>query len=129
LPSTSASYTYPIQVSVANNYGASGTDSRTVTITNANPVITGMTGPATVNKNTSATFTANFTDPGVLDKHTCTFTFGNGHLLPGVVTESGGTGSCTATYTYRSKGTFNVGVTVFDDNQGYASSFVKIVVK
>ena len=126
-PQTSSSYTYSISVTVANNYGGSRSGSTSVTVNNANPVVTALTGPSSVAVNSTATFTANFTDPGVLDKHTCTFTFGDGHLLSGAVTESGGTGSCKTSYAYRAAGTYTVGVTVFDDINGSVSSFIRVV--
>jgi hypothetical protein len=127
-PPVAPSYNYPIQITVTNNWGASGSGSVTQTVNNTNPVVSSITGPTSLSLGAGGTFTANFTDPGVLDTHTCTFTWGDTHSLSGAVTESGGTGSCTATYLYQTAGTYSVGVTVTDDDGGSVSSSYTVVV-
>jgi len=94
---------------------ASGTPS--CTPANAPPVITSLTGPTDpLAIGASATVTADFTDANSLDTHTCSFDWDDGlAATPGIVTESGGAGSCTASQSFGAAGVYEVGVTVTDN--------------
>jgi len=63
------------------------------------------------------TFQGTFTDPGVLDKHTATWTFGDGQSSTTSFDPSG-SGSTTATHAYSSPGNYPVTLTVSDDDGG-----------
>jgi PKD repeat protein len=72
-----------------------------------------------------ATVKANFTDQGILDTHTCNFSWGDSTNSPAdVITETNATppasfmsGSCTASHSYTAAGTYTVYVTAFDNDQ------------
>lgn len=60
-------------------------------------------------------FTGTFTDPGVLDTHTATWSF-DGIDEPGTVTEAGGSGSTGVTRSFAAAGVYSVRLTVTDDD-------------
>src|SRR5262249_19432070 len=64
-------------------------------------------------------FSATFSDPGVLDTHTASINWGDGTSGSGKVTESGGNGSVAADHTYADNGTYTITLRVTDDDGGY----------
>ncbi|MBI4478469.1 MAG: hypothetical protein HY651_00420 [Acidobacteria bacterium] len=117
-----------------DNGGTASTDFA-LSVSNLPPVITGVTGPTgPLAVGTPATVTANFTDAGILDTHTCTFTWDDGTSTPpsvpaATVSESSGSGSCNATHTYDVAGVYTVEVAVKDkDNAEDAENFQFVVV-
>jgi hypothetical protein len=109
----------------------SGYASLKVTIINAPPVITSISGPGPIGLSGSgvnAMVTTNFTDVGSQDTHTCTYTWSD-VSAPTVVSASGtGNGSCSATHTYTAVGVYEVDVAVMDDDTGTASGRFQYVV-
>jgi len=99
------------------------TGSATLTVNNVPPVIGTVTGltsdPLPVG--TTLTVSAPFTDPGVLDTHTCTVTWDDGMTpVSGTVSESNGNGTCTASMTFTSAGVYKVTIEVKDKDGGTA---------
>jgi hypothetical protein len=108
-----------ITASVTDNAGASGTGSTTVTVNNVAPVITTITGPTgPLAIRSTVTITANFTDIGTLDTHTCTFHWDDGTPDTTVTAAGTGSGSCSATHQYTTSDVYSVTVTVTDDDTG-----------
>lgn len=96
---------------------------------NVAPVITSTTGPSDpLALGSLAGVTASFTDAGSLDTHTCTISWDDGTSSQGIVTESGGSGSCTGSITYAAAGVYTVGITVSDDDAASAASKFEYVV-
>ena len=60
-------------------------------------------------------FTGTFTDPGVLDTHTATWSF-DGVDQAGSVTESGGSGTTGLLTSFSAPGVYSVRLTVADDD-------------
>jgi hypothetical protein len=90
-----------------------------VQVNNVNPVVSSFTGPTApqglgVVSNVSATFT----DVGTLDTHTCSINWDDGATTTGTVTESSGSGTCTASHTFTAPGVYSVTVTITDDDTG-----------
>lgn len=109
---------YAVQVTVTDGAGATGSASSTVTVANAPPVISGMTGPtAQIALGTAATITASYSDAGA-DTHSATFTWGDGTTS----TVACASGVCRASRTYTATGVYGVTVTVTDDDGGADSS-------
>jgi hypothetical protein len=71
---------------------------------------------------------ASFTDAGVTDTHTCWITWGDGKTTQGIVSESGGAGTCRASHTYGVGGWWPVSVSVYDD-EGLAGVSSAITVR
>ena len=76
---------------------------------------------------TPVSFAAPFTDPGVHDTHTATWSF-DALTAPGLVTELGGSGTATATYAFTAPGVYTVAVAVTDNagGVGRATSLVAV---
>jgi hypothetical protein len=122
-PTNTASDVYPIAVTVSDG-AATLPANTTVTVNNIAPVISvanGPAGPQTLGSLT--TINANFTDVGTKDAHTCLVTWDdNGATSTGTVTETMGSGSCTAARTFANAGVYSVTVKITDDDTGNVTS-------
>jgi Tol biopolymer transport system component/streptogramin lyase len=122
-PTGTATDVYSISVVVADNHGSSNSGSTTLTVKNVPPVISNVTGPSgALSLGAGATITADFTDAGTLDGHTCKFVWGDSTANTIVVAPGTGNGSCSATHVYATAGTYTVNVTVTDDDSGSVTS-------
>ncbi len=74
-PDDNASYVVTLVTTDSQN--ATGTDSKTITVTNVTPANVSISAPA-INENDMATLTGSFTDPGTLDTHTVVIHWGDG---------------------------------------------------
>ncbi|MFI9169337.1 family 43 glycosylhydrolase [Streptomyces lincolnensis] len=94
--------------------GGRSSDRATVTVTNAAPVLTSVTGPdSPVSVGRRAVVTTAFTDAGSSDRHTCVVDWKDGtEPRPGTVTASG----CRAEHAYTQAGIHRPVVTVTDDD-------------
>ncbi|MFI6035093.1 family 43 glycosylhydrolase [Streptomyces sp. NPDC051315] len=94
--------------------GGRSSDTATVTVSDAAPVISSATGPKTpVGVRQRAVVTAVFGDPGTSDTHTCAVDWRDGTApASGTVTASG----CRAEHTYAKAGIHRPVVTVTDDD-------------
>jgi hypothetical protein len=104
-----------------------------VNVANAKPVVT-MTSPLSGSgfaTGAPITAAANFTDAGKSDTHTCSVNWGDNATTNGTVTESAGSGKCSAVHSYATAGTYTIKVTITDTADatsfGSASAFVVIV--
>ncbi|MGI5198431.1 family 43 glycosylhydrolase [Streptomyces sp. CA-288835] len=96
--------------------GGRSSDTLTVTVDNAAPMITAGTGPSSpVSVGKSAVVTADFTDPGSGDTQTCRVDWKDGsEPTAGKVTGAG----CEAAHTYTKAGIYRPEITVKDDDGG-----------
>jgi len=110
----------------ARHEGSQG--SATLVVNNVAPAIATLTGPVgPLALGSIATIAADFTDPGSVDTHTCTFTWDDGQTT--TVTASGtGDGSCSAPHTYTAPGVYTVGLEVVDKDTGKTSRPYEFVV-
>ena len=69
---------------------------------------------------------ASFTDPGTLDTHTCSISWGDTTSSAGTVVEANGSGTCTGSHTYATGGLKTITVNVTDDDGGVGSKSVII---
>jgi len=87
----------------------------TLNVNNVAPLITSFSLPAgPLSLGSMATVSANFTDAGIVDTHTCTITWDDGQITSGLISETDGSGSCTGTRTYSTAGVYTVQTTVTD---------------
>ncbi|QYN25449.1 PKD domain-containing protein [Amycolatopsis sp. DSM 110486] len=102
-----------------------------LTVSNVAPHVS-VTAPATdavFNHGAAVAVTAPFTDVGKHDTHTCTVDYADGSpLVTGSVSETPGSGTCTASHAYTVSGTYNVLVRVTDDDGGAATAIARIIV-
>ncbi|MFE5893022.1 family 43 glycosylhydrolase [Streptomyces sp. NPDC056462] len=100
--------------------GGRGSDTATVTVTNAAPAITSTTGPTSaVQTGKRTVVTAAFDDPGARDTHTCTVDWKDG-TRPTTGTVAGTT--CRARHAYAEAGIHRPVITINDDDGGTDST-------
>ncbi|MBI2784295.1 MAG: tandem-95 repeat protein, partial [Gammaproteobacteria bacterium] len=131
-----ASFQYTVCDNGATNGGpdprcSSGVVNVAVAPVNDPPVITSITGPTgPLAAPSTATLTANFSDPDIGDTHTCTFSWDNSPTpttTAGTVTD-GTSGSCTSSFQYTVAGVYSVTVTVKDVALASVTSVYEFVV-
>jgi ELWxxDGT repeat protein/VCBS repeat-containing protein len=115
-----------------NGDTASATALLTVTVLNANPVITSLasSSPALGGavQGQTVTLSGTFTDPGTLDTHTAVVSWGDGTSGPATITESGGAGSLSASHVYSHGGIYTITVVLTDDDGGSATATTSAVI-
>ncbi|MEU1479120.1 family 43 glycosylhydrolase [Streptomyces sp. NPDC005760] len=96
--------------------GGRGKDTATVVVANAAPVVVSASGPQSpVQVGGRTAVTAQFTDPGTSDTHTCVIDWKDGSAAQsGTVTAAG----CRAEHTYAKAGIRRPVITVTDDDGG-----------
>ena len=112
--------TYTVTVTVTDGDGGSDSDSRTVLVSNGDPIISNLVGDSTGAEGQSLSWTAVASDPGG-DALTYTWNFGDGS--PSV---SGS--SLVVNHTYANEGSYQVSVVVSDGDGGSASHQITVVV-
>jgi hypothetical protein len=113
--------THTVTVAADDGHGHSASFARTVTVSNAAPVVAAPSGPASGVTGATLSVGASFSDSGVQDAHTATYAWGDGTTSSGAVTESPGSGSVSGSHAYASPGSYPVTVTVADDDGGATS--------
>jgi len=124
--------TYVATLSATDDGGMTGTDSLTVTGTNVAPTahITGVTsGPLAILPWETLTFAGSFTDPGVLDTHTASWSFGDGTSSAAAGFAAGGSASFSTTHAYAAPGYYDVVLTVTDKDGGVGHAYTGVQVE
>lgn len=99
---------YAVVLMVTDDDGSSNTMVHLISITNAAPTVNA--GNDTIGiQGTKVILNGSFTDPGWLDTHNISWDFGDG---------TSATGTLTPEHTYAVPGTYNVTLTVMDDDGG-----------
>jgi len=113
--------TYEVTVTVTDSEGESGSDSLTVTVLNAAPIITDLTNSSPscggAGEGDQITLSAAFTDAGALDTHTAVVDWGDGSDPETLaVTEVDGSGTVAAAHVFARGGIYTITLTVADDD-------------
>ena len=127
-PSSTPADNYPISLTLADNNGGSDTDSAAVTVDNAAPVLSNVTAnPSIIVVGQATSLSGNIGDPGTLDPHDVTISWGDGS--PDTVLNLGaGVNSFNTTHQYNSIATFNIAITATDDDTGSTNASAVLAV-
>ncbi len=117
---------YTVTVSVTDDDGAAGSNSLTITVNNAAPVVEAGPDQSGAPGGTIALVAATFTDAGVEDIHTATIDWGDGTAEPGTVTQGAGSGSVAGSHAYAADGNYTVTVMVIDDDGLFGSDSFQV---
>lgn len=112
-PSGTASDLAAISVTLADDDAGTDTAAESITVNNLAPVAAAISGPAQGVRGQTLSYSASFTDAGVLDTHTQTWT----------ITDAGGATLATGSggsidFTPADTGSYTVAYTVTDDDTG-----------
>jgi chitodextrinase len=109
-----------------------GSTSLTIAGTNVAPTVSSVTATPTLGllllPQETVAFSGHFSDPGVLDTHTATWSFGDGATSSSSYGPSG-SGGPTASHAYAAAGTYTASLTVVDDDGGVGQASVKVLVE
>ena len=75
--------TYPVNLTVTDNEGATGNVTHNIVVTNVAPDVEMTATPTSVLEGENVTFDGFFDDPSWLDTHTANWYFGDGNSMPG----------------------------------------------
>jgi PKD repeat protein len=118
--------TYTVNLTVTDDDGAATSDTLTIVVGNAVPVVAAG-GDLTVGEGELVSLLSPvFTDPGTADTHTATIDWGDGTVEAGLVNAAAGTVS--GTHTYGDNGAYVVLVRVRDDDGGEATDSLAVTV-
>lgn len=118
---------YSVTVTVTDDDGGSDSENVNVTVNNVPPSVA-ATGDS-IDEGGTASVSALFTDPGILDTHTASIDWGDGTTAqPVSVNQGAGFGNLAATHDYGDNGIYLVTVTVTDDDGGSGADTVNVVV-
>ncbi len=114
-------------LTVIDGVNAPVVSSSSIAVTNVAPVLGALTataGPIIVGQ--PVTVGGSFTDAGVNDTHGSTADWGDLTTSAGLVSESGGSGSVSATHSYSTPGVYTVAVDVNDGDGGIATRTITV---
>jgi CSLREA domain-containing protein len=119
-----------VDISGTDRDGATASDSFVVRVDNVAPTVTGMTvAPVVARVGATVTTAAQFTDPGRLDTHAGTWSWGDGTTSLATIAETNGSGGATGSHAYARAGLYSVTLTVSDDDAASGTAtFASVVV-
>ena len=115
--------TYVFELEVTDGLGGTATDQVTVEVRNVDPAMSIEPGDAYAGGVTQVNGT--FTDPGWVDTHTATLSWGDGtsQTVP-VSVQGSGWGTFFGSHVYRNAATYSLSVTLTDDDGGQTTKSV-----
>jgi hypothetical protein len=126
---------FTVTLTAKDSANGSSSSSSIVTVANVAPVVT-VTSPlngAILSRSIPVNASANYTDAGKNDSHTCQINWGDGTTTAGAITETAGSGSgkCTGTHSYSASpaGGYTIRITVTDDDLGSGSGQASITLR
>jgi hypothetical protein len=125
-PTATASDTYAIGLSIADDDGGTGAGSASVVVKNLPPAVT-VSAPedgTLYQVNAAVGVSASLADASNLDTLTCSVNWGDGVVGPGTLAA----GLCTASHSYPAAGVYTVRMTGTDDDTGVGTDSVLVVV-
>jgi len=121
--------TYTVEVCVTDDDGGTGCDTFQVVVLNVPPSVEAGPDQTVDEGGTLSLAPATFMDPDVEDTHTATIDWGDDSPVEaGTVSESDGSGTASGSHVYGDNGTYNVTVTVCDDDGGCGEDSFTVIV-
>jgi hypothetical protein len=125
--------TYVATLRATDDGGISGTSSFTVVGTNVAPTAkidrVTASAPLVLTAQESVNFAGSFSDPGVMDSHAVSWNFGDGTPAGTSSYGPGGTAAFSTSHTYTAAGTYNVTLTVNDDDGASGQATARVLVQ
>ena len=120
LTSDGPSQSQTVVITATDSDGGTSQATFVLTVSNVAPSLEPITAPIDpVPVGMEVAASANFTDPGVLDTHTGTWSWGDGNEPSNaIVAETDGCGSATGTHIYNTPGVYTLTLTVTDKDGG-----------
>ena len=118
---------YTVTLRVSDGVNPAVADIATVTVTNAAPTVD-VTSPAGGSQHqvgATVSVTADLSDDGANDTHTCAIGWGDGSTSAGAVSS----GKCTGSHVYSGAASRTITVTATDDDGGSSSDTVEVTIK
>ncbi len=121
---------FPITVLVTDKDGNFGSGATSVVVNNVPPTLGALNGPILILPNLTYTWTDTFTDPGILDTHTASVSWGDGTTTAATVSEVNGSGTVTLSHSYpiTSSGPVTFTLTLTDKDGGTATATLTVYV-
>ena len=124
--------TFVATLQAKDDGGMTGTASVTVTGANVAPSATissvTQSAPLVLTAHETVSFAGSFSDPGALDSHTATWSFGDGATST-TSFGPGGSAGLSAAHSYGAAGAYTVTLKVTDDDGGVGQSTTKVTVQ
>jgi Ca2+-binding RTX toxin-like protein len=129
-PTGTGSDVYTIGVTLTDDDTGTATGSTTTTISNVAPVIDSLAVNPAVGavEGQTVSITAGFSDAGRLDTHSALIDWGDGTASSGIVNETDGSGTASASHVYAKGGLYTVSVSVYDDDGASAARSTEVLV-
>ena len=125
-PTSTASDTYAVALSIFDDDGGTGTGSASVIVNNLAPSLS-ISVPengALYSVNGTVNLSASLTDPSILDTLSCSVNWDDGATQTGTLSA----GVCTASHVFTAAGVYNIQMTGTDDDLGVTTKSVMVVV-
>jgi hypothetical protein len=133
-PTGTSSDTHNVNVRLHDDDGGIATATRSLTVVNVAPTITGLQVTTPIDENATAILTGSYTDPGTQDTHQLDIDWDGDGTFDQTVAVTGGNFSVTHQYfddnpTGTTSDTFNINVRLRDDDTGQATRSVPLTVR
>lgn len=112
-----------VALRVTDDSGLSGDAASALTVTNAAPVAGAVAVPLSpLMLGAGCDVSVSFSDAGVADTHSATWSWGDGTSTTGSVVEQDGSGTALGSHVYAAPGVYTVSVAIDDDDGGSTSA-------